>query len=189
MLSIRDSNVLFDASRYIEYEKAKKQSKFVWNLMISSSLIVFSIVLITLYLIETEHPGALVIPISILIPIFITWWICGLIVSLWMKSRHRRNLEKPIRITTQGIELSDGKVIIVSEISKIRMNFQNSVGLYKSDKGFPIKIFQNDFLGDPNVFVKTLKELNPVIEIEDMNQLAEKYKAERKAKKDARKGL
>ena len=186
---MENSSTFFDASSYPDYEKAKKKIKFDWNLIIASSLIVFPIILIVLYIMETEQPGASVISTSILIPVFFIWWICGLIALLWIRSKNMRNLERPTRITAQGIELSDGKIITVSEISKIRMNFQNSVGLYKPNKGFPIKIFQNGFLGDPNAFVKILKELNPVIEIEDINQLAEKYKAERKAKKDARKGL
>ncbi|MEM4265036.1 MAG: hypothetical protein QW505_04585 [Thermoplasmata archaeon] len=95
----------------------------------------------------------------------------------------------PIKITSQGIELSKDNVVLATEIVKVIIDTQGSMGLYKQGKGFPIRILSKGQLGNSEEFIKILRQQNPLIEIEDMNETAKKYQAERKAKKETRKGL
>lgn len=184
-----DSDVLFDASAFPDYAKARSKNLLVWNMIVIASIAVWPIIIASLYFLLPEGEFESGISKSTLIVILSVFFIVDIIFAIWMTKKFAGRSIHPIKITSQGVELSKDNVVLATEIVKVIIDTQGSVGLYKQGKGFPIRILSKGQLGNSEEFIKILRQQNPLIEIEDMNEMAKKYQAERKAKKEARKGL
>ncbi|MEM2839604.1 MAG: hypothetical protein QXE18_05900 [Thermoplasmata archaeon] len=85
--------------------------------------------------------------------------------------------------------MSRNKILLATEISKVMIDVQGNIALFIPGKKLPAYTLSRQHLGNADEFIRVLKNQNPLLEIEDMREQNKKYQAERKAKKEARKGL
>ena len=142
-----------------------------------------------IYLILSDDPLESDISKDVLLLFLIAFGAADVAFTYWVRKKLSDHAARPIGITAQGIESDRDKVLLASEISKVRVGPKGEISLYMARKKLPVRILSKRQLGNADEFIRILKNQNALLEVEDTNELIKKYQAERKAKKGARKGL